>query len=564
MAFLARQKWYIGSTRWAAATAWSAAETVAVGTLRRQLAAPTAGNERVFVCTVAGTTGGTEPTWVITQGAKTTDNTVTWMEVTGKAAVNGAAAEASDWNSAKGTSVSPGVVIKNVAGTHYFVATQTASAAAGTGTEPSFSTTTGATTTDGSVTWTCLGAVGSFAAWGAACARSNLFAGASKFAATSDTAWMSHNSAESWSADPAFSTGVGSLVCVDDGAAPPTTLAYTGSITTTGATSLSLASGFGRGIVLNVGSGAVSASLNLGASSGALLRRCKVNLLGTAGGNVNLAGGSGGGAELEECDVTFNSTASKIVFGAQRNNISGGTVCATGTVPTVLITPGGQAKMRGVDLSNVNTTLSSQNTVGDTTLENCKTHASLVPMTQPTNGPNTARLRLLNCDGGATNYKYYYNGFDAIAVHETTVVRAGGYTDGVTPLAIGVTTSANCGPQAPFTSEDMVWYDDTPGTAKTATLYLTTDTALLDTEAFLRLEYPANGGSPLSGFATTRAVLSPAALATDTSTWAGAAKTYRYKIALAYTPALKGVVRLRFGLLKPSAVVYYDPLPAVS
>lgn len=77
------------STGYYAVTAWPTSTSVAAGVLRRQSAAPSVGNERVFICIVAGTTGGSEPSWTVTKGAKTTDNTVTWQEVTGRPAVNG-------------------------------------------------------------------------------------------------------------------------------------------------------------------------------------------------------------------------------------------------------------------------------------------------------------------------------------------------------------------------------------------------------------------------------------------------------------------------------------------
>ena len=75
---------------WFAVTPWAATTAVAVGALRRQLAAPAVNSERVFVCTTAGTTGSTEPTWVITRGARTTAvGTVSWLVCTGAAPVNG-------------------------------------------------------------------------------------------------------------------------------------------------------------------------------------------------------------------------------------------------------------------------------------------------------------------------------------------------------------------------------------------------------------------------------------------------------------------------------------------
>jgi hypothetical protein len=77
---------YVGSVQYAAVVQWAASTAYIVGDLRRQLATPTAGNERVFRCTTAGTSGGTEPTWVVTAGATTNDNTAVWTEVTGQQA----------------------------------------------------------------------------------------------------------------------------------------------------------------------------------------------------------------------------------------------------------------------------------------------------------------------------------------------------------------------------------------------------------------------------------------------------------------------------------------------
>lgn len=78
-------EFYASSVAWAAVAPWAAATLTAQGTFVRQLAAVTAGNERVFRCTASGTTSATEPAWILTVNAVTSDTAVQWTEITGTA-----------------------------------------------------------------------------------------------------------------------------------------------------------------------------------------------------------------------------------------------------------------------------------------------------------------------------------------------------------------------------------------------------------------------------------------------------------------------------------------------
>ena len=79
---------YVSSALWSAVTAWAAGAVVTLGTIRRQLATPTQGNERCWRCTTAGTTGGAEPSWTLTANSTTNDNGVVWTECTGQETYN--------------------------------------------------------------------------------------------------------------------------------------------------------------------------------------------------------------------------------------------------------------------------------------------------------------------------------------------------------------------------------------------------------------------------------------------------------------------------------------------
>ena len=163
--------WGDGSTTgcWAV-TARPQNTAVAAGMVRSQFTAPGNFSERCFVCIVAGTTANiTDATWVLTRGAKTTDGTATWQECTGQAAVNGDATNTVNWTTVKNQSVTLGQIIKRNNDASYQICSTAGTT--GNGSEPSFSDTAGTTTADNTVTWTSLGVVGNFTAFGAPHAR---------------------------------------------------------------------------------------------------------------------------------------------------------------------------------------------------------------------------------------------------------------------------------------------------------------------------------------------------------------------------------------------------------
>lgn len=573
MAFLSGQTWYAGSTKWAAVAPWAASTSYSAGQLVRQLATPAVGSERVFVCVNAspGSSGASEPTWVTTHGAKTTDNAVTWQEVTGKAAMNGDAANTSNWNAAKNTAVSLGVVIKNIAGTHYFVCTTAGTA--GNGSEPSWNTTAGATTTDGGATWTSLGAVGGFSAWGAPAARLNLFMATGFFSAAGDVILFNSAHAETQAAAVAYTaslSGTGTkrtvFLCVDDAGA----LATGGSVTTTGANAVSL--GFHYyvyGLTVNAGTGANAVGIALGGSSGNVFENCTFNKVATSAANVTVGGGTGGDNEFRNCAFTFGSAGDQLSLGLGRGRIVGGSVAASGTVPTTLLTNGstGLYRLRGVDLSGVTGTLASLGSAPmDVFLENCRLGSGVTKAPSGSNTSINLRLHLHNCDSGATNYTEYEGTVAGSAQSETAVVRTGGASNGTTPMSWLVTSTSTASYYLPFATSELVQWQDTTGNSKTATVELTTDTALTSADCWLELEHPNSSGYPLAATATTRAapLATGTTLTTSSAAWGGTTKTYKYKLQAAFTPQMKGPVRARVVLAKPSTTVYVDPLVVIS
>lgn len=196
---------------------------VVAGQLVRQFTAPTAGNERVFVCIVAGTVAvATDATWVLTRGAKTTDGTATWMEVTGQASLNGDLTNTTTWSQVKlssGANAVLGQIIKRSNNASYQICT---TAGAMSASEPTFSDTAGVTTTDTTAVWTSLGAVGNFTGGQAPHARWTTAFG---WVTNDNTIYIAYDSAEIYSGNIFnFSSSAARVntICHNRGAYPPT------------------------------------------------------------------------------------------------------------------------------------------------------------------------------------------------------------------------------------------------------------------------------------------------------------------------------------------------------
>jgi hypothetical protein len=170
MAFNNRNTQYISSSKYTAVAQWAASHSYSFGNLVRQLATPSYGNERVFMCYVAGTSGGSEPSWSVTGGSETTgDGGVSWIDVTGAAALNGDLGNTPNWVAGHGNNPSTGQIVKDAAGTHAFICTVSGSAGSS---EPSWNTSAvGNSTTDSGVTWLYIGTAGTLTKWAAPHAR---------------------------------------------------------------------------------------------------------------------------------------------------------------------------------------------------------------------------------------------------------------------------------------------------------------------------------------------------------------------------------------------------------
>lgn len=571
---------YYAVPQWATATVYAAGQTV------RQLAAPTAFNERIFVCVVAGTSHATtEPTWTVTRGAKTTDNTVTWQECTGIAALNGNAAATPSWTisttppgGVKNTAVTLGQVIKRDNGASYQICT--VAGTAGNSAEPSFSNTAGVTTADNTVTWTSLGVVGDWTAWRTPHARVKN-AMTTNWAKAGNNVYVGDNSAGTIAAagnDWGNLGTINSLVnvlCVDHTVAVPTSsdLKTTGIDNTTGANNRSIDGalyiyGMNLSYAQNFSYTAQGASL--------VMENCVVTNL----SNTSLGFGS------FSTDMTFKNT--NFVMNGGSTEVFKNPNCCTlrwwggvlsgSNLPTYFITPangGGVSPwIEGVDLSVLGsgkTLVNNPNQqAGVVIFKDCKLGASVAVCTDPVS--RTAGVDLINCDSGATNYRHERYRYGGSHVVDTTIVRTGGASNGVTTIAWKIVTLAGKTLWTePFECIPItIWNDST--SAMTVTFYGTTTGGGVpnDDDIWVDVEYLGDAGSPQGTFLNgSKANILAASAAghnsSDGSTWGGGGAGNGWKrVSDSFTPAQKGPITFYLKVAKASATYYVDPKPVVS
>lgn len=577
MAFLSNQIWYCGSSKYASVAAWTALTTYAAGNIVRQLATPTVGVERCFVCltSTAPVSGASEPTWTTTQGAKTTDGTITWLEITGKPAMNGDVASTNAWP--QNTAVSVGVLIKNTVANTFFACTT-----AGTTNnviEPTWVTTAGSTTADGTATWTSLGAVGGFAAWGAPWARISLALAASPFAIAGDEVWVSNNHAETQATAISYLSGATGmkLYCVNDGAAPPTALATGGSVTTTGAFGISVGNNattlYINGLTFNCGTGSSASTLMFGYLGTIYLVNCTLNLPNTSASSIiqqAFGGATNSFISCDTCTFLFAATGQHLQYPEGKCYHTNCTYASSGTVPTTLFTGQGAAtgsefRIRDSDISAIVGTLfaaSGNNTI--VSAENCKLGAAVTYA--GTTSQITTNVKIHNSDSANTNYNYWYSFGLGTAQSETTIVRSGGASDGTTPISWKCISNASASYIAPFLLEEISQWNNLTGGSHTATIELTTNAALTNATFWIVLEYQGNASFPIGSNVSTMATrfATPTALTNSAATWGGGALGHKYSVAATFTAAVVGLIKARIYIASPSITVYVDPLITVS
>ena len=387
------------------------------------------------------------------------------------------------------------------------------------------------------------------------------------------TVYVSQNHAESQASDMVLtasssSGSISGIICVQDGggspAEPPTTVATTATVSTTGSTPISFV-GFGYVYGITFSAGTLGNSNNINFQSTApwwwKLENCLLTFAGSiTSSRVDIGAGSSGidGQLLELVNTPIELLYVTQLIDLNANLIWRNTASALpGVAPTLLFRPvhiTSDVLLHGVDLSTAGSgkTLFSSSVDGAHKIKfvNCKFGASVVIAGGTVASQGATEVEVVNCDSADTNYRYYKKVYQGEIFQETTIVRTGGASDGTTPISRKMVSTSDSRFESPLVLEGLYVWNETVGSSVTVTVEIILDDisgALNDDEVWLEIEYLGTSGFPLSLFASDRAadiLASPAAQESSSVAWTttGLTTPLKQKLSVTFTPQEKGYI----------------------
>jgi len=401
--------------------------------------------------------------------------------------------------------------------------------------------------------------------------------------AASDIFYVAHDHAETTAGTVALTNPLTSnvaptrIICANRaGSVPPVSAdrRATATVASTGVGDISF-TGYTHydGIIFNCAAGS-SGSLILGSTDFSRLRfdNCSLRAAGTSTNAIGIGTSAAEGVFVELNNTTLSFATVGGICNPQgtlkwRNTPS----ALLGTIPTFLFQPvagrGCNVECIGVDLSAAGSgkTIVDAATVNQTIscvfrFIDCKLNASVTKSGQP----QTAGA--LECDfirSGATGVNYQLTSYRRTGTldHETTIVRSGGASDGTTPISWKVVTPANCDYSMSFECPPIAIWNDTTGSAKTATVECIAAAIMTDADIWLDVEYLGDASSPQGSFVNdgkADLLATAANQTTSSASWGGS--TTPFKLAATFTAQQKGWIYCRVKCGKPSSTFYIDPM----
>lgn len=413
-------------------------------------------------------------------------------------------------------------------------------------------------------------------------------AGAASAASAGDTIYVSQAHAETKASlmtitFPGTQASPNIVLCANDAAEPPTSVATSATVSTTGASNITISgNAYVYGITFSAASGSSSGSIYTAYSSSSYLQRYEqcgftLNTTNTLA-RVRLAEYSANVVLCDSCTFTFSDASHGLLcIGASYL-----TNCATAGSAIYgplfkSVSTNALASLRGCNIASMDASANIFNANSGTAFKgyvlDCKLPASWSGSVMSATPAAAMRVELVCSDSADTNYRVEIRDFYGTVVSDTGVYLDGGTTDGTTSLSYKFTTTANAkfGAGRFYGPEFVVWNEDT-GSSKTATVEICHDgaSAFTDGEIWLEVMYLGTSGYPLGTWASDAKagyLASASAQASSSATWTGDSGTgpngsttwNRLKLTVAFTPQEKGVVIGRVVMGVASKSCYVDP-----
>jgi hypothetical protein len=415
--------------------------------------------------------------------------------------------------------------------------------------------------------------------------------GAAAVAAAGDTVNVSQAHAETVASAISANWSTATLaapiyvICADDGATPPTSVAASATVTTTGNSSITPRSGgksvFFYGITFIVGSGASGTAIfSLGGAVGfSTYDNCSFQLA-TTGASASIQGAGGAAVNLYNCTFKFAATAQgfKPTSGTTLN-VYGGSLLSGGTSPTALVVPQTSAGIApmifdGFDISAASATINMVGSVlggARVTFKNCKLPTSWSGVLLSGTVEPDVRVSMYNCDSGATNYRLLIEDSCGTITHETTLIKTGGASNGTTGISWKLVSNANATFASPLRSDEIVIWNDATGSSKTVTVEILHDSAtnLKDDAVWLEVAFLGSSATPIGSRNTdwkADFLASAADQTTSSETWTttGMSNPNTQNLSVTFTPQMKGFIHAKVCVAKASYTLYVDPMLTVT
>jgi hypothetical protein len=567
---------YVGSVEWGNVAAWISNHAYAAGAIITNTSnTPALGNERCYICTVAGTsTNGTLPTLTTSKGSETTDSGVTWTECTGQPGVNGDTTNSPVWVAS--TTATQGQIIYVSSNGSLQIVTSNGGTAGGT--IPSFSATAGVTTADNTITWTSLGLASNYAAWAAPHKRILNADSGTWQTVVPAVIYISSDHAETQTASMTLSGGSGTAAApnqylsVSNSVAPPTAVTSGASVSTTTANGITLEGyGYYYGITFSSGSGASAATFNVAVTGATSLftENCTLQQGTSSSSSLFNFGNTAGYSYHVNPTIVFGSTGQSLDVNGGTHSFINATVAQTGSVPTTLIKNTAAETVnfviRDSDLSAITGTLynaGSENGAGQILLANCKLASGVTMVSGNYGNAFSAVFRVHNCDSGSKNYRFYEGAYLGTIQQETTIVdNTNPASNGNETISWNIATTADTAFGQPYAAPEIATWNAFTSSSHTATIQINSNISLTNAQIWMELEYLGSASYPTGSIITSRAapLATPTAYSSSSDSWGGS-ETYQQYMQVTFSPALAGVIKARVFVADPSITVYVNPL----